>query len=110
MAEATAPGVRVQVHVGESDHVGHQPAYEAMLQYLRREGAAGATVVRGMAGFGARSTIHTASILRLSLDLPIILTWVDTRERVDRLLPGLMALAGSGVVTTEDVRIVTVDR
>jgi len=103
--QPTSRGVRVQVFLGETDQVGHVPRYQAMLEYLRKEGAAGATVVRGVAGFGANSKIHTAAILRLSLDLPMILTWVDAPGRVDRLLPGLRELAGSGVVTVEDVGI-----
>lgn len=98
-------GVRVQVFFGETDQVGHAPRYQAILEYLRKEGAAGATVVRGVAGFGANSKIHTAAILRLSLDLPMILTWIDAPGRVERLLPGLRDLAGSGIVTVEDVEI-----
>ena len=92
-------GLRVQVFFGESDQVGHTPRYQAILEYLRREGAAGATVERGVAGFGAHSKIHTAAILRLSLDLPMVLTWIDAPGRVERLLPGLKDLAGSGIVT-----------
>lgn len=98
-------GVRVQVFFGETDQVGHAPRYQALLEYLRKEGAAGATVVRGVAGFGANSKIHTAAVLRLSLDLPMILTWVDAPGRVERLLNGLRDLAGSGIVTVEDVEI-----
>jgi CBS domain-containing protein len=98
-------GVRVQVYFGESDQVGHTPRYQAILEYLRKEGAAGATVERGVAGFGANSKIHTAAILRLSLDLPMVLTWIDAPGRVDRLLPGLKELAGSGIVTVEEVGI-----
>jgi len=98
-------GVRVQVFFGESDHVGHIPRYQALLEFLRKEGAAGATVVRGVAGFGADSKIHTAAILRLSLDLPMILVWVDAPGRVQRLLPEVRRLAGSGVITVEEVGI-----
>jgi CBS domain-containing protein len=98
-------GVRVQVFFGETDQVGHTPRYQAILEYLRKEGAAGAAVVRGVAGFGANSKIHTAAILRLSLDLPMILTWIDAPGRVERLLPGLRDLAGSGIVTVEEVEI-----
>lgn len=98
-------GIRVQVYFGETDHVGHTPRYQAILEYLRKEGAAGATVERGVAGFGAHSKIHTAAILRLSLDLPIVLTWIDAPGRVERLLPGFKELAGSGIVTVEEVGI-----
>ena len=102
---AHSHGVRVQVYFGESDQVGHTPRYQAMLEFLRKEGAAGATVERGVAGFGANSKIHTAAILRLSLDLPMVLTWIDAPGRVDRLMPGLREIAGSGIVTIEDVGI-----
>ena len=99
-------GVRVTVYTGESDQVGHQPRYEAMLHYLRREGAAGATVTRGIAGFGANShEVHSAHTLRLSLDNPVVLTWIDAPERVERLLPGLRELAGSGVITIDEIEI-----
>ncbi len=100
-----ARGVRVQVFLGESEQEGHRPRYQALLEYLRREGAAGATVTRGIAGFGANSKIKTSTILRLSLDLPVVLTWIDAPERVERLLPGLRELSGSGIVTVEDVGI-----
>ena len=100
-----ARGVRVQVFLGESEQAGHRPRYQALLEYLRREGAAGATVTRGIAGFGANSKIKTSTILRLSLDLPVVLTWIDAPERVERLLPGLRELSGSGIVTVEDVGI-----
>ncbi len=102
---AYSRGKRVQVYFGESDKVGRVPRYQALVDYLRREGAAGATVTRGVAGFGANSVVHTAAILRLSLDLPMVLTWIDAPGRVERLLPGLTELAGSGIVTVEDVEI-----
>jgi CBS domain-containing protein len=100
-----ARGVRVQVFLGETEQEGHTPRYAALLEYLRREGAAGATVTRGIAGFGANSRIHTSAILRLSMDLPVILTWIDAPERVDRLLPGLRERSGSGIITVEDIGI-----
>ena len=103
--EGLSSGLCVQVYVGETDQSGHTPRYQAMLQYLRREGAAGATVVRGIAGFGANSQIHTSAILTLSLDLPLMLVWVDGPARVERLLPGLVELAGSGVVTVHEVMV-----
>lgn len=98
-------GMRVQIFCGESDQVGHRTRYQAILEYLRKEGAAGATVTRGIAGFGRQSLIHTAAILRLSLDLPVVITWIDAPERVERLLPGVRQLAGSGVITIDEVGI-----
>jgi CBS-domain-containing membrane protein len=103
-------GLRVQVFIGETDQLGHIPRYQALLEYLRREGAAGATVVRGIAGFGANSKIHSAAVLRLSLDLPVIVTWIDAPGRVDRLLPGLSELAGSGIVVVDEVEIAVYGR
>jgi CBS-domain-containing membrane protein/PII-like signaling protein len=100
-----ARGVQVQVYIGESEQEGHTPRYHALLEYLRGEGAAGATVTRGIAGFGANSRIKTATILRLSVDLPVVLTWIDAPERVERLLPGLRARSGSGIITVQDVSI-----
>jgi PII-like signaling protein len=105
MTVPTTPAKRVQVFVGEADHAGHKPRFLAILEYLRREGAAGATVTRGVAGFGVHSRIHTASILDLSADLPVVVTWVDTAAEVELLLPGVLELAGSGIVTVEDVDV-----
>jgi PII-like signaling protein len=104
-------GVRVRVYFGERDRVGsglHQkPLWSALLEYLRRAGAAGATVTRGVAGYGAHSLIHTASFVDLSADLPLVLEWVDREERVEALLPGLSEiLEGSGgLLTTDPVEI-----
>ena len=103
-------GLRVQVFIGETDQVGHVPRYQALLEYLRREGAAGATVIRGIAGFGANSKIHSAAVLRFSLDLPVIVTWIDAPGRVERLLPGLSELAGSGIVVVDEVEIAAYGR
>ena len=103
--QAFARGTRVQVYLGESEQEGHVPRYHALLEYLRKEGAAGATVTRGIAGFGANSRIKTATILRLSIDLPVVLTWIDAPERVERLLPGLRARSGSGIIVVDEVGI-----
>ena len=103
-------GLRVQVYMGESDQAGHVPRYQAVLEYLRREGAAGATVTRGLAGFGANSRIHTSAILRLSLDLPLVVTWIDEPRRVERLMPKVQELAGSGIVVVDDVEIAAYGR
>jgi PII-like signaling protein len=78
----------------------------ALLDYLRREGASGATVTRALAGYGAHSRIHAASLVDLSSDLPLVLEWVDDAERVERLLPGLTAMLDGGLVTTDPVEIV----
>ena len=100
------PARRVTVYIGESDRFEGKPLFEAIVETLRREGCAGATVLRGIEGFGRASRIHTASILRLSEDLPVVIEWVDAAERVERVLPLLSGMVEGGLVTLEDVEIV----
>ena len=101
----------MRVFIGESDrcrsgrHKG-KPLYEAILLMLRENGVAGATVVRGIAGFGASARIHTEKILRLSLDLPIIVEVVETEEKIQEMLPELDVLIGGGLITLERARVV----
>jgi PII-like signaling protein len=97
--------VLVRVFIGESDQWHHQPLHVALLVRLRREGFAGATVTRAVAGFGANSVIHTANILRLSQDLPMIIEIVDTEEHVERLRPILDEMVPEGLVTMEKVTV-----
>jgi len=106
MAVPSVPARRVQIYLGEADHLGHQPRFQVILEHLRRSGAAGATVTRGVAGFGVHSRIHTASILDLSADLPMVVTWIETAAEVERLLPAVLDLAGDAIVTIEDVTVV----
>jgi CBS-domain-containing membrane protein/PII-like signaling protein len=98
-------GRRVRIYTGESTQWARKPLFLALLEFLRAEGAAGATVLRGIAGFGANSRIHTATILRLSEDLPLVIDWVDAPERVDRLLPRICEMVADGLVTVEDVQV-----
>ena len=93
--------MRVTIYIGESDHHQGKALYMALLQLLKHEGASGAMVQRGLAGFGANSRIHTASIVDLSTDLPIRLEWVDRPELVERLLPQVQAIVVGGVFTVE---------
>ena len=97
--------VLVRVFVGESDRWKHQPLHVALLERLRKEGFAGATVFRGVAGFGARSVVHTTHLLRLSEDLPILIEVVDSEEHVARLLPILDEMVSEGLVTMEKARV-----
>jgi len=99
--------VLVRIFIGESDQWHHRPLHMALLERLRSEGFAGATVTRAVAGFGARSVIHTAQILRLSEDLPMIVEVVDTPEHVERLKPILDEMVGEGMLTLERVQIVS---
>jgi uncharacterized protein len=98
--------VLVRVFFGDADKWHHQPLATALLERLRREGFAGATVLHGVAGFGAASVIHTAHLVDLSGDLPVILEVVDTDEQVAKLMPILdEMLTGGALVTTEKVHV-----
>jgi len=94
-----------RVFIGEGDKWHHRPLVTALLERLRAEGFAGATVLRGAAGFGARSVIHTTHILRLSEDLPVVLEVVDSEEQMERLVPILDEMVHEGLVTIEKVRV-----
>jgi PII-like signaling protein len=96
----------VRIFLGESVTWLHTPLSRALLERLRAEGFAGATVVQGVAGFGASSIIHTASLIELSTDLPVVIDVVDDQEHVDRLLPILdEMITGGALVTVERVRV-----
>jgi len=96
---------KVSIFVGESDRWQHKPLHTAIVEMLRREGCAGATVVKGVEGFGKSSRIHTASILRLSEDLPMVITFVDTPERVETVLPTIDEMVSGGLVLVEEVHV-----
>jgi CBS domain-containing protein len=96
---------RMTIFVGESDQWQHQALYMAILQHLKAAGCAGATVTRGLAGFGAHSHIKTANILRLSVDLPVVITVADVPERIERVLPEISAMMAGGTITVEDTEI-----
>jgi len=98
-------GILVRVFIGESDHWQHQPLSLALLERLRREGFAGATVFRGTAGFGAHSVLHTSHLLRLSQDLPVVIEIVDRAERMDQLRAILDEMVAEGLVTMERVQV-----
>jgi uncharacterized protein len=97
----------VRILLGESDRFHHTPLSRALLERLRREGFAGATVIHGVAGFGASSVIHTASLVELSTDLPVLIEVVDDEVHVEKLLPILdEMITGGALVTVERVRVV----
>lgn len=99
-------GVLLRIFIGETDRWGGKPLYEAIVRLVRAEGLAGATVLRGIEGFGADSRLHTARILRLSEDLPVVVEVVDTEENIRRVLPRLDEMIAEGMVTTEKVHVV----
>jgi uncharacterized protein len=98
-------GVLLRVFIGESDRFNNQPLYEAIVQKIRELGLAGATVLRGSEGFGARSVVHKAALLEMSSDLPIVIEIVDGQDNVNRLLPHLEAMVAEGMITMEYVKI-----
>ena len=107
MTRLEGDGKLVRIFIGESDTWHGKPLYQAIVQRVREEGLAGATVTRGIEGYGASSHLHTSRILRLSEDLPLVIEIVDTEERIEALLPILDEMVGDGLVTIETVRIVT---
>lgn len=96
----------LRIFVGESDRWQHQPLYEAIVLKARELHLAGATVLRGPMGFGAASRIHTAKILRLSMDLPIVIEIVDAEDKVKTMLPLLDEMMGGGLVTLEKIKVI----
>ena len=98
-------GHLLRIYIGENDQHGNQPLYEWLVRRAREHGLAGATVLRGLEGYGAHSRLHTAKILRLSSDLPIVVEIVDTRERIESFIPTIDAAVGEGLATIEKVEV-----
>lgn len=98
--------VRLRIYLGESDRWHHQPLYEAIVLKAREMHLAGATVLRGPMGFGKSSRLHTAKILRLSLDLPLVIEIVDSEEKIQEFLPVLDGMMGGGLLTMESVKVI----
>jgi hypothetical protein len=99
-------GKLLRIFIGESDTWHGKPLYQAIVERVRESGLAGATVVRGIEGFGADSRIHTARILRLSEDLPVLIEIVDTEEKISAILPVLDEMVTEGLVTLEAVEVI----
>lgn len=99
-------GKLLRIFIGEADKWQGQPLYEAILQLARKEGMAGATVLKGFMGFGCKSHLHTAKLLRLSEDLPIIIEIVDSEEKINDLLPKLDEMVKEGLITLEKAQVV----
>ena len=98
--------VRLRIFIGESDRYQHRPLYEAIVLKARELQLAGATVLRGPMGFGKSSHLHTAKILRLSVDLPLLIEIVDTEQKVNAFLPALDEMMGGGLVTLERAKVI----
>jgi PII-like signaling protein len=99
-------GYLLRIFIGESDKVGHRPLYEVIVLKAREAGLAGATVLRGVMGYGKNSILHTAKILRLSEDLPMVIEIVDSLEKVEAFLPELDGMITDGLVTLEQIRVI----
>ncbi len=106
MVKEVTEGTLLRIFIGEDDRWEGVPLYEAIVRKAREEGLAGATVLRGIEGFGAHSRLHTARILRLSEDLPVVIEMVDRTEKIERILPELDRMVTEGMITLEKVRVV----
>ena len=102
---STKDAVLLRIFLGESDRWEHKPLYEAIVLKARELHLAGATVLRGPMGFGKTSHLHTAKILRLSMDLPLVIEIVDSEEKINAFLPILDGMMGGGLVTLEKVKV-----
>ena len=98
--------VLLRIFIGENDRHNHQPLYEAIVLKAREAHLAGATVLRGPMGFGKSSRLHTAKILRLSTDLPIVIEIVDSQEKIQAFLPALDEMMAGGLLTLENVKVI----
>jgi PII-like signaling protein len=96
----------MRIHIGESDKWHSKPLYEAIVQMFRKKGFSGATVLRGVAGYGGSSVYHTDKLLRLSEDLPIVVEVIETQERIEQILPQLDEMVDGGLITLEKVRVI----
>ena len=96
----------MRIFIGEQNKFEHKAMYQVIMKIMREEKMAGATVLRGISGFGAKSHMHSASLLTLSQDLPIVIECVDTQENIDRILPKLDKIMDEGLVTLEKVDVI----
>lgn len=99
-------GKLLRIFIGEQDEWHGQPLYEAIVHLAKKEGMAGATVIKGMMGFGCKSHMHTAKLLRLSEDLPIIVEMVDSEEKISRFLTYLDEMVKEGLITVEKAHVI----
>lgn len=103
--EDNSEALLLRIFIGESDHWHGKPLHLALVEKAREQGLAGATVLRGMEGFGARSVIHTTRLLDLSADLPIVVEIVDSEERLSKFLDDVGEMVADGLATLERVRV-----
>lgn len=101
--------ILLRIFIGESDEYEGKKLYKYIVEMLKKEGIAGATVLRGITGFGKTSHAHTTSILRLSTDLPIVVEATDKKENIERIKPKLDKVINEGLITEEKVKIIFYD-
>ncbi len=106
MTEHTNEELLMRIYLGENDRHGHIPLYEALVEQLRREGVAGATVLRGVAGFGGSRAFHADRLLDLAHDLPLVIEAIDSRERLEAVLPSIRSMLSGGMITLETVTVI----
>jgi PII-like signaling protein len=105
MVESGEKALLLRIYIGESDRFDHHPLYEAIVLKAREQGLAGATVLRGPMGYGHSSRLHTAKVLRLSEDLPMIVEIIDREEKITAFLPLLDDMVEGGLISLEEVRV-----
>ncbi len=106
MTKLVGENVLMRIFIGENDKYEHKPLYEALVELFREENFAGATVLRGISGFGAHSVYHTQKLLALSSDLPLIVEVVDTQEKIDTIMPRIDEIMGGGMITLEKATVI----
>jgi uncharacterized protein len=104
----TGPAKKVTIYLGEDVHRGHEPLYLAILNYLFSHRVSGATVFKGIAGFGAHHHLHTARILEMSENLPVKIEFVESVDKLEKILPGLLELSGNSMVDVQDTHVLHV--
>jgi len=106
MTKLVGENLLMLIFLAEGDRYEHRPLYEALVEMLRKEGFAGATVLRGVSGFGAHSVYHSQKLLDLSADLPMIIEAVEAEEKINRVMPRIDAMMSGGMITLEKVRVI----
>ena len=106
MSKLIGENVLMRIFIGEQDRYHHRPLYEALVELFRKEGFAGATVIRCLSGFGAHSIYHTQMLLDLSADLPLIVEVVDSQEKIDAIMPMVDEMMGGGMITLEKATVI----
>ena len=106
MTKLIGEQVLMRIFIGEGDRHGHKPLYEVLVELLRSEGLAGATVLRGVCGFGANRVCHTQKLLDLSADLPLVVEVVDTEEKINAIMPRIDGMMGGGMISLEKATVI----